>query len=88
MHYEIERSFARDFQKLKDKKLANSILECIQKVSDARTISDISGLKKMTGYQSAYRIRSGDYRIGLIIENNIVLFVAFAHRKEIYRKFP
>ncbi|HKJ43589.1 MAG TPA: hypothetical protein VKA27_15945 [Sunxiuqinia sp.] len=42
----------------------------------------------MTGYQSAYRMRSGDYRIGIIIENNIVTFVAFAHRKEIYRKFP
>ena len=46
MHYEIEKSFARDFRKLKDKKLAKAILEYIQKVSDAQSIKDISNLKK------------------------------------------
>jgi mRNA interferase RelE/StbE len=88
MHFEFEKSFAHDFRKLKNKTLAKAILACIQNVSNAQTINDISNLKKITGYNSAYRIRSGVYRIGVIIENNMVTFVAFAHRKDIYRKFP
>jgi mRNA interferase RelE/StbE len=88
MHFEFEKSFAHDFKKLKNKTLAKAILTCIQNVSTAQTIHDIGNLKKITGYNSAYRIRSGVYRIGIIIENNTVTFVAFAHRKDIYRKFP
>jgi mRNA interferase RelE/StbE len=50
--------------------LAKAIIECVQKVSDAETISNIGNLKKITGYKPAYRIRTGDYRIGVLIENN------------------
>jgi mRNA interferase RelE/StbE len=88
MEYKFEKSFARDFKNLNNKDLAKAILGCAKKVSDAKTIKDIPNLKKITGYKSAYRIRTGDYRIGLIIENNEAIFVAFAHRKEIYRHFP
>jgi mRNA interferase RelE/StbE len=49
---------------------------------------EIINLKKLSGYKSAFRVRIGDYRIGVIIEKNTVTFVAFAHRKEIYNRFP
>lgn len=43
----------------------------------------------MEGYSAFYRIRIGDYRIGLQIESdNLVYFVAFDHRRDIYRHFP
>ena len=87
MQYRFEKSFVRDFKKVKDKNLAKAILECVQKVSEAQSITDINNLKKISGYKSAYRIRTGNYRIGIIVENSIAIFVAFAHRKEIYRKF-
>jgi mRNA interferase RelE/StbE len=88
MEYRFEKAFVRDFKNLKNKNLAKAILESIKKVSDAQTIKKVPNLKKITGYKSAYRIRTGDYRIGLIIENNLAIFVAFAHRKDIYRHFP
>lgn len=88
MNFEFEKAFVRDFRKLKDKELAIAISETIKQVSEATTVSQIANLKKLTGYKSAFRIRTGDYRIGVIIENNIVTFVAFAHRKDIYKRFP
>ena len=88
MEFKFKKSFERDFKKVKDKNLAKAILECVHKVSSAQTINDISNLKKISGHKSAYRIRSGNYRIGIIIENNVAIFVAFAHRKDIYKKFP
>lgn len=46
--------------------------------------------QKLVGHQSYYKIRVGDYRIGLYInsgEQNIE-FQRVLHRREIYRRFP
>ncbi|MDB5226116.1 MAG: hypothetical protein JWN78_309, partial [Bacteroidota bacterium] len=32
-------------------------------------------------------IRIGDYRIGIKVENEVVYFAAFEHRKDIYKSF-
>ncbi len=46
--------------------------------------------QKLTGYQTYYKIRVGDYRIGLHIDisQQQVEFQRILHRREIYRQFP
>jgi mRNA interferase RelE/StbE len=88
MQYEFEKSFVRDFRKVKENALAKAILEAINTVSDASSIEEIRNAKKLSGFKSAYRIRVGDYRIGCRLTNKKIVFVAFAHRKDIYKKFP
>jgi mRNA interferase RelE/StbE len=88
MNFEIEKAFVKDFRKLKNKELARSILEVIKQVSEAASPGEIINLKKLSGYKSAFRIRIGEYRIGVTIEKNTLTFIAFAHRKEIYNRFP
>ena len=88
MNYEIEKAFQKDFRNLKNKNFAIDIIEAINNVKKAKIISEIKNIKKLSGYKRAYRIRCGNYRIGIIIENNTVVFVAFDHRKDIYKKFP
>lgn len=46
--------------------------------------------QKLSGYQTFYKIRVGDYRIGLQInsDEHLVEFLRVLHRREIYRKFP
>ncbi len=88
MKVEFKKSFLKELKKLKNKSLKNSIADCIVQVESAENISHIKNLKKLTGYDVYYRIRVGDYRIGFKIENEVVYFVVFEHRKEIYRKFP
>jgi mRNA interferase RelE/StbE len=46
--------------------------------------------QKLSGYQAYYKIRVGDYRIGLRIDvqAETVEFQRVLHRREIYRKFP
>lgn len=39
-------------------------------------------------FERYYRIRVGDYRLGLALEGDTVILVRFLHRKEIYRYFP
>ncbi len=45
-------------------------------------------INKMAGYEGYYKIRLGNYRIGIYCQNNIFEFQRVLHRKEIYRLFP
>ncbi len=49
---------------------------------------DIPNCRKMRGYKNYYRIRMGDYRIGLELDNDTVVFKRYLHRKDIYKYFP
>ena len=88
MRVEYLSKFFKDLDKIKSKKTKTSILYIISQVKSANSIKDIQNLKKLTGHKYAYRIRSGQYRIGIFIENNVVQFARVVHRKEIYRLFP
>ncbi|MBI5892728.1 MAG: type II toxin-antitoxin system RelE/ParE family toxin [Deltaproteobacteria bacterium] len=47
-------------------------------------------LERMKGYPDKYKIRVGNYRIGITIDkqNNLIICQRIAHRKDIYRIFP
>lgn len=47
-------------------------------------------LQKMKGYDDKYKIRVGDYRIGISVdkETQTLICQRVAHRKDIYRTFP
>ena len=84
----FEKSFGRDLKKIKDKRLLTQVQETIDQVESAASINDVSNLKKMQGFDAYYRIRVGDYRIGIEISEGQVIFVCFLNRKDIYRYFP
>ena len=88
MRVEFKKRFTRDLKKVKDKLLLRQVKEAIQFVEKAQTLREVENLKKLRGGDRYYRIRIGDYRIGLIIENETVTFARFLHRREIYRYFP
>ena len=81
-------SFLKSLKKLKNQKLKDQIATCIEQVETAENLSHIKKLKKMQGFSDYYRIRIGDYRIGLELRDDIVYFAAVAHRKDIYGNFP
>ena len=80
--------FNKDVDKLKDSKAKDALVKAISKVEQATSLHEIPNLKKLKGEKIAYRIRIGEYRIGLYIENNVVEFVRIVHRKDIYKVFP
>ena len=74
-----ESSFAKDLKRVRD---------VLEQVKAAQELGEISNLKKLQGYESYFRIRLGDYRIGIEVEKQTVIFVRILHRKDIYRRFP
>jgi mRNA interferase RelE/StbE len=51
---------------------------------------DLGYLEQMKGYPGKYKIRIGQYRIGITVDkqNKIIVCNRIAHRKDIYRFFP
>ncbi len=69
----------------------------IRKKIEAFVFADLPRLKKfselikaerMAGYPHYYKIRFGDYRLGLHFSEGNLTLERILHRKEIYRFFP
>lgn len=59
-----------------------------EKIFTYKIPKDVIGIEKLEGYKNYYRIRFGNYRAGIHIEDDILTFERILHRKEIYRFFP
>ena len=88
MNVEFRESFLKDLRSIQDKKLLIKIRETIEALESAADLQTINNLKKLRGGKSYYRIRIGEYRLGLYAENDSLALVRFLDRKDIYRKFP
>ena len=90
MQIDFKNSFLKDIRAIKDKTTLSYLEEFIKAVETADSLAQIPKLKKLKGKKNKlhYRSRIGNYRVGLVIEQDVVSFVRFLHRKEIYRYFP
>ncbi|SEH05858.1 type II toxin-antitoxin system RelE family toxin [Candidatus Venteria ishoeyi] len=88
MNVHFERSFLRDIRKIRDKQLLDQIEKIITDVKQAESLDVMRNLKKLQGYNTFYRIRLRDYRLGLEYMDGDIVFVRILHRRDIYRYFP
>jgi len=85
---EFKRSFVKDLERVRDKGLKERVRQAIERVEEAQTLQEIGNVRKLRDGEQYYRIRIGDYRLGLVLEGDRVIFVRFLHRKDVYRYFP
>lgn len=57
-------------------------------LAQANSIFELGKIEKMQGYDGFYKVRFGDYRVGLIVKDDAVVVATVMHRKEIYKFFP
>lgn len=88
MNIRIDETFQKDLRKLKNKLLESKTAILIREIISAEYLTEIKNIKQLKGSTIHYRIRIGDYRVGLIYQNNTVYLIRILHRKEIYRYFP
>lgn len=88
MQVEISRKFQKQQLKISDKTLRLNVFKIIESVETANSITEIKNMKILSGFRNYDRIRQGNYRIGIKIENDAVIFAAFDHRSDIYKYFP
>ncbi len=88
MEVEIKKKFLKELSKLPNE-YADTIEKFIfDKLPTYDNLSEIGKVEKMTGYKNYFKIRFGDYRVGIKKENNTIIVEIVKHRKEIYKYFP
>jgi mRNA interferase RelE/StbE len=88
MNVEFRKSFEKDLRKIKDAELLERIRSVIEEIEAIEILTDLTNVKKLKAEGDYYRIRVGDYRIGISMDKDNVLFIRVLNRKEIYRYFP
>jgi len=85
---EFEKSFMRDLKKISSKVLLRQVKEVIKNVEDSENMNGLENLKRLKTDTSCFRIKVSDYRIGLKLKGETIIFIRILHRKDIYRHFP
>ena len=89
MIVDFDKSFEKSLDKIKDSSILKRLESVILKLEAANKLDDLSNIKKLQGHAGYYRIKVGDYRIGLEkIDSTRVTLIIALHRKDIYSQFP
>ncbi|HZV69905.1 MAG TPA: type II toxin-antitoxin system RelE/ParE family toxin [Saprospiraceae bacterium] len=84
MKVEFLSKFVKDLDKLNAVHVKASVIKTIELVETVKNLSEIPNLKKLKGHKSAFRIKIGDYRIGIFIKGKTIEMARVVHRKDIY----
>ena len=89
MKLRYEKSFLRDIKRLREEVILRRLEEVLTRLKDANSLSEISGCKRLKGFDNLYRIKIGSYRLGIAdLGDGEIAILRFMHRREIYRRFP
>ena len=88
MQTKFTRSFARDLRAIRERTPRAQIQATIEAVEGAESLFDLPQIRRLQGAEGYYRIRVGNYRIGITFDGEVVTFVRCLHRRDIYRYFP
>lgn len=88
MRARYRRSFERDVRKVRDRTVLARLAATLRTIEQAESLAELSGVRPLSGAPGLYRLRIGDYRLGIAVEGEAVEIVRFLHRREIYRYFP
>lgn len=88
MRVQFLQQFDKDLDRIKDKMVLRAVRQVIEVLEVASSLREIPRLKKLSGFRNAYRIRVGEYRIGIIAEQGVIEVARIPHRKEMYKRFP
>jgi mRNA interferase RelE/StbE len=71
VNVQFSKAFGRDVRALSEAERMD-VSRLIQAVVAARSLNELPGVKKLKGGSNAFRIRSGDRRIGFYLEGDTV----------------
>ncbi len=88
MKISINKRFLKDLAKIPSRDRARIETFVFEELEQYKGIEQIGNMDKLQGYDTFYRARFGNYRVGVRYENNELTVERVLHRKEIYKFFP
>lgn len=88
MEVEYRKKFLKELSKLPST-TADDIEEFVfDTLPKYQNLEEIGKIEKMTGYKNYFKIRFGDYRVGIQRIDQSIIIETVKHRKKIYQFFP
>ncbi len=88
MNIILTQSFQKAFRKL-DPTIQKRVLVIVREVESAESLQEVNSVKPMSGYPNYYRIREGNYRVGIFITlDGSLEFQDVGPRGDFYKSFP
>ena len=81
MKVTVRKRFIKDAALLKSAHLFDELIYLLEVAFRAEKAADIPGFKVLKGYKNYGRIRLNQYRIGVVIQSNSIIFVCILSRK-------
>jgi len=88
MNVLVNKKFLKELTTLPEKERKKIEKFVFKDTANYLMLSQIPNLGKLKGYRNYYKIRFGDYRIGLRYEDDTLIFERVLHRKDIYKYYP
>jgi mRNA interferase RelE/StbE len=83
------KSFERDLAAVRNlPDMRRRLKDVIERLEESDSLDELAGIKRIEGYPAYYRMRIGDYRLGVKLVGDTLELIRFLHRKDIYRRFP
>ncbi|MBF0412592.1 MAG: type II toxin-antitoxin system RelE/ParE family toxin [Desulfamplus sp.] len=89
-HVEYTKTFLKELAELPEEVQKRVEEVAFNELPASQNPFGIGYIEQMTGYRDKYKIRIGNYRIGITItkKEKLIICQRIAHRKDIYRIFP
>jgi mRNA interferase RelE/StbE len=65
-----------------------AVKQLIEQLEAAEQLGDLGAVRKVSARGAHDRIRVGDYRLGLVMEDDGVECIRCRHRRDINKRFP
>lgn len=88
MDVERTAAFNRDLRRLRSAATQRQLERVISELTAASNLMELANVRRLRAQGRHYRIRVGDYRLGITVSGNAVALRRFLHRSEFYRYFP
>jgi mRNA interferase RelE/StbE len=89
LEVQYRQVFLKDLKQLKSSTSYQRIYDlAFTTLEEINTLEEIPDIKAMRGYAGRYRIRIGNYRIGIEVNGDVIEVMRVLHRREFYRYFP
>jgi mRNA interferase RelE/StbE len=88
MNILVNKAFLKELTKIPKKERLRVEKLVFEDVENYSNLTQIPNIGKLKGYSNYFKIRIGDYRIGLKYNDDTLIFERILHRKDIYKVFP
>lgn len=83
MTAQFKESFKQDLMHISEDEMLDEVRALIERVEKSSNRTEIPNLKKLTYGERDYKIKMDEYRVGVTIHHDVVMFVRCLHHNDI-----